>query len=90
VDGIGNGLRILGGFDSLAFALAFAVEAAAPASGSITSTIEPMRLNSIANMGTAKIIPAEAITPVERIVRMTPDRIPSGGSSRIREINNML
>ena len=54
-------------------------------------TIELMLLNSIANIGAAKIIPAEVITPpVDRTVRITPDRIPCGDSSRIREINNML
>jgi hypothetical protein len=78
--GIANGLRILGGWFSVAN----------PTATSSPCTIEPMLLNSIANMGAAKIIPAEVITPVERIVRMTSDRIPSGDSSRIREINNML
>jgi hypothetical protein len=54
-------------------------------------TMDVMLLNNIANIGAAKMIPAEVMTPpVDPTVRMTPDRIPSGDSSRIREINSML
>lgn len=47
--------------------------------------------NSMPNIDAAKMSPAEVMTPpVVATVRITPDRIPFGDSSRIREISSML
>ena len=47
--------------------------------------------NSSPNIEAAKMRPAAVMTPpVERTVRMTPERTPNGDSSRNREASSML
>src|SRR5271166_4202914 len=54
-------------------------------------TMVVMLANSRPNIVAAKIRPAEVITPpVEPTVRLTPERMPRGDSSRIREMSSML
>ncbi|SKW35336.1 Uncharacterised protein [Mycobacteroides abscessus subsp. massiliense] len=55
------------------------------------STIDCRFPISRPNIDAAKMTPAEVITPpVDLTVLMTPERIPSGDSSRMREMNNRL
>ncbi len=54
-------------------------------------TMVVMLANSRPNIEAAKMTPAAVITPpVEPTVRMTPDRMPCGDSSRIRDMSSML